>query len=101
MLDPNGESGICPRIIGVRRMSITCHRIRPGFILLLLFLTFISAPCLAASVPATGEKAITVVMDNNYPPFSFRDSNGELVGISVDMWHLWEKQTGRKVEITG
>jgi ABC-type amino acid transport substrate-binding protein len=29
-------------------------------------------------------KSITVVMDDNYPPFSFRDSKGDLQGIIID-----------------
>jgi ABC-type amino acid transport substrate-binding protein len=48
-----------------------------------------------------GNGTITVVMDNNYPPFSFRDANGNLVGVSVDMWRLFQKQTGIPVNITG
>ncbi|MDO9034843.1 MAG: transporter substrate-binding domain-containing protein [Methanoregula sp.] len=78
------------------------YRIIMGIVLLFFICTVLCAPALAAPLqPAGDDKTITVVMDNNYPPFSFRDSSGDLVGISVDMWRLWEKQTGRKVEITG
>src|SRR5450432_929167 len=38
-------------------------------------------------------------MDDNYPPFSFKDSNGKLQGILIDQWRLWEQKTGIKVEI--
>ncbi|MBA3075816.1 MAG: transporter substrate-binding domain-containing protein [Anaerolineae bacterium] len=46
-------------------------------------------------------KSISVVIDNNYPPFSFLDSKGNLEGISIDHWRLWENKTGITVEITG
>lgn len=42
---------------------------------------------------------IRVVMDDNYPPFSFKDSAGTQQGILIDQWRLWEQQTGIKVEI--
>ena len=45
--------------------------------------------------------SIRVVLDNNYPPYSFIDSGGNLQGILVDQWKLWEERTGVKVEMTG
>jgi len=44
--------------------------------------------------------SITVVSDDNYPPFIFRNRKGELEGIIVDEWRLWEKKTGVTVHIT-
>ncbi|MDR3586480.1 MAG: transporter substrate-binding domain-containing protein [Desulfosporosinus sp.] len=46
-------------------------------------------------------ETISVVMDDNYPPYSFRDSQGNLQGITVDQWKLFEQKTGIKVTITG
>ncbi|MDR3569833.1 MAG: PAS domain S-box protein [Syntrophobacteraceae bacterium] len=46
-------------------------------------------------------KAITVVVDDNYPPYVFRDSQGKLQGILVDQWGLWEKETGIGVNLAG
>lgn len=43
---------------------------------------------------------ITVVMDDNYPPYVFRDENGELKGILIDQWALWSKKTGIRAMIT-
>lgn len=43
--------------------------------------------------------AIRVVMDDNYPPYIFRGGDGNLKGIIIDQWNLWEKTTGVKVEI--
>ena len=45
-------------------------------------------------------KSIRVVMDDNYPPFTFKDSNGKQQGILVDQWRLWEQKTGIRVEIS-
>lgn len=33
-------------------------------------------------------------MDDNYPPYVFRDSSGALNGYLVDLWALWERKTG-------
>jgi PAS domain S-box-containing protein len=46
-------------------------------------------------------RTISVVMDNNYPPFSFSDETGTLQGILIDEWKLWEQKTGVKAEIHG
>ena len=46
-------------------------------------------------------KTISVVMDDNYPPYSFRDDQGNLQGITLDQWKLFEQKTGIKVTITG
>ena len=43
-------------------------------------------------------KKIRVVSDNNYPPYVFFDSNGNIQGIVYDEWMLWEKITGIEVE---
>ncbi|MHC1787813.1 MAG: HD domain-containing phosphohydrolase [Christensenellales bacterium] len=43
---------------------------------------------------------ITVVMDSNYPPYVFRDDEGDLKGILIDQWALWSKKTGVEAMIT-
>ena len=48
---------------------------------------------------AAAPPALRVVMDDNYPPYVFQDSDGALQGILVDQWNLWEKKTGVPVEI--
>jgi ABC-type amino acid transport substrate-binding protein len=81
---------------------IACRRTLFWIVLLVAACFLAGITSGAASVPAPADgPGITVVMDNNYPPFSFRDANGELVGISVDLWRLWEQQTGENVQITG
>ena len=56
----------------------------------------IFCPLPVLSAPQT----LKVVMDDNYPPYVFRDAAGELVGVLVDQWRLWEKKTGVAVEIS-
>ena len=46
-------------------------------------------------------KEITVVSDDNYPPYIFRDDQGNIQGILVDEWRLWEEKTGIRVDLQG
>ncbi len=46
-------------------------------------------------------KTLSVVLDDSYPPYSFRNSQGDLQGITIDQWKLFEQKTGIKVTITG
>ncbi|MHC1789931.1 PAS domain S-box protein [Solidesulfovibrio sp.] len=39
-------------------------------------------------------KPITVVLDKDYPPYVFTAPDGEVRGILVDTWKLWEQMTG-------
>jgi len=48
---------------------------------------------------ASAKETITVVSDDNYPPYIFRDETGKLKGIIVDQWKLWSKKTGVEVKI--
>lgn len=48
---------------------------------------------------AESARTIRVVMDDNYPPYVFRNAEGELKGILIDEWKLWSKKTGVSVEI--
>ncbi len=48
---------------------------------------------------AFATESITVISDNNYPPYIFIDESGRLKGIIVDQWDLWSKNTGVKVNI--
>ena len=62
-----------------------------------------AAAALAAPPAASGRimDAITVVADDNYPPYIFRDEAGKLQGLLVDEWRLWEEQTGVAVALVG
>lgn len=69
---------------------------------LLLLLAAPALPCLAAEAaparPVT-RTSLSVVMDDNYPPYVFRDSHGVLMGYLVDSWQLWSKKTGVRVQL--
>jgi diguanylate cyclase (GGDEF)-like protein/PAS domain S-box-containing protein len=49
--------------------------------------------------PLANRTTISVVLDDNYPPYVFRDAEGKLKGILVDQWALWSKKTGVKAEL--
>ncbi|MDO9236800.1 MAG: transporter substrate-binding domain-containing protein [Aquabacterium sp.] len=55
----------------------------------------------ASGVSAANPTSITVVLDDNYPPYIFRDQAGRLQGILKDTWTLWEARTGVKVNLQG
>jgi two-component sensor histidine kinase/ABC-type amino acid transport substrate-binding protein len=61
-------------------------------IALLLFAPFF---CVGA------QERLSVVLDDHYPPYSFRDEHNTLQGITVDQWKAWEYKTGIEVELTG
>jgi PAS domain S-box-containing protein len=76
------------------------RRFLGGLVLLCLFLSVTG--CVAPVSAPAGElpEVVRVVMDNNYPPYIFVGPDGDLQGILVDEWRLWEQKTGVKVEIT-
>lgn len=46
-------------------------------------------------------KVITIVLDNNYPPFVLQSPDGSLRGILVDQWTLWQEINGIKIQLIG
>lgn len=69
---------------------------------LVLLLVAVALPCSAAEHEAShavGRSVLTVTMDDNYPPYVFRDSDGVLNGYLVDLWKLWEGKTGVRVNL--
>lgn len=57
------------------------------------------APAQTGASAAPEPAAITVVLDDNYPPFSFRDAHGQLQGLLKDDWALWSQHTGVAVHL--
>jgi PAS domain S-box-containing protein len=43
---------------------------------------------------------LQVVSDENYPPYLFRDADGQMQGYLVDYWKLWQQKTGVRVKLT-
>lgn len=42
---------------------------------------------------------LTVVTDIDYPPFTYTDQEGKLVGISPKLWELFSQRTGIEIEL--
>ncbi|MCK8058346.1 MULTISPECIES: HD domain-containing phosphohydrolase [unclassified Fusibacter] len=69
------------------------------YIVIAVFLFVLLSINILLASPAEHSE-INVVMDDNYPPFVFYDSDGMLRGILIDEWSLFEDKTGIKVNIT-
>jgi two-component system, cell cycle sensor histidine kinase and response regulator CckA len=67
----------------------------------------LSLLCLGSGIlPAQSDdfqprKALVVLTDDNYPPYVFRSSDGNLQGIIPDQWKLWSERTGVPVRLQG
>jgi PAS domain S-box-containing protein len=55
-------------------------------------------PLLPLTVLADG-RLLRVIGDENYPPYLFLNADGKEDGLLVDVWALWERKTGVKVEL--
>nr|WP_315467747.1 EAL domain-containing protein [uncultured Undibacterium sp.] len=53
---------------------------------------------LLSAAAGAESSSIRVVTDNNYPPYVVLGANGAPEGYIVDLWRLWERKTGIKVE---
>ena len=57
-----------------------------------------------ASAPSTASSAaagvLRVISDDNFPPYLFRTDDGQVQGYLVDLWALWQRSTGTRVELT-
>jgi PAS domain S-box-containing protein len=74
-----------------------------GTIVILTMLVFVPLPAESTAGPDAAHsflRTIRVVADDNYPPYIFKDAENRLKGILPDQWHLWEKKTGIRVELS-
>jgi len=69
------------------------------FLLLSAYLLLTNANTYAGEEAHLKNRWLTVVIDDNYPPYSFRDDHGNLQGIRKDMWDAWSARTGIEVRI--
>ncbi|OYW76471.1 MAG: hypothetical protein B7Z37_08535 [Verrucomicrobia bacterium 12-59-8] len=74
----------------------------PGRVVCMIMFT----SCLLVSTNVPGREPvppskITVVTDDNCPPYVFRSDEGKLQGINIDQWRVWEQRTGVTAEIHG
>ena len=49
--------------------------------------------------PQRSKDILVIALRNDIPPMSFQDVDGNPSGLFVDMWRLWAKKTGRKIEL--
>jgi diguanylate cyclase (GGDEF)-like protein len=63
----------------------------------LLFLVMSAIHVARAQEP----QEITVITDDRYPPYLFRNDEGALQGLVKDKWELWSRYTGVRVELRG
>ncbi len=69
-------------------------------LLLWLALTLLSGTAHALNNDqAAAQPVLTVVSDDNYPPYIFRKADGQLTGYLVDAWQLWQTKTGVRVKL--
>ncbi|HXP97928.1 MAG TPA: EAL domain-containing protein [Telmatospirillum sp.] len=64
-----------------------------------VFLCCLLLPASVRAAEPADVPPLTVVSDDNYPPYIFRDGDGTLQGYLVDAWALWERKTGRPVRL--
>jgi signal transduction histidine kinase/DNA-binding response OmpR family regulator/ABC-type amino acid transport substrate-binding protein len=72
---------------------------RLGRGLVLLGAVWLAPGVQAAPGAAAPLTTLTVALDDNYPPYIFRDASGALDGYLVDSWKLWERKTGVPVRL--
>ncbi|WP_371322886.1 PAS domain S-box protein [Dechloromonas sp. ZY10] len=53
-----------------------------------------AALLLLAGLAQAAPTRLTVAIDDAYPPYVFRDEQGELKGYLPDLWRLWSSRTG-------
>ena len=53
----------------------------------------------ASATPTSASKTLHVVLDDNYPPYVFRDESGKAKGLLVDLWDQWSRKTGVPVRL--
>ncbi|MGB9787500.1 MAG: HD domain-containing phosphohydrolase [Dictyoglomus turgidum] len=54
---------------------------------------------LLINLQVNAQNSLKIIIDKDYPPFTFIDEKGNLIGISVDFWKIWSERMGIKVEL--
>ena len=81
---------------GIRRQG----RVLVAAVAVLALAAMIAASATHPQPTVTSDPAqIVVVLDDAYPPYSFRTADGALSGILPDLWRIWEAKTGVAVEL--
>ncbi|MGE5385512.1 MAG: PAS domain S-box protein [Betaproteobacteria bacterium] len=85
-----------------RKLAFTGDTLRRNARQMLVAVAVLGCSAIPAAIGAESASArasLRVVMDDNYPPYVFRDATGELNGYLVDSWKLWQEKTGVRVEL--
>ncbi len=66
----------------------------------LVLAAFVPAASAAPAVEAATPPArIRVAADNSYPPYFFVEEDGSVQGYEADLWRLFERHTGIRVDL--
>ena len=93
-------SGWSRRCLGIKKNTPAKRGLHLVHGLIVVFLLACVSASASGQQPAP-QKKISVVIDDNYPPYVFRDNAGVLQGIIIDQWQAWEKKTGITAEVHG
>ena len=63
----------------------------------LAILLFCCTAHAATAIQGSISQPLQVVLDDDYPPYSFRDDQHRLVGLREDLWNLWARYNHRPV----
>ena len=83
----------------IYRLECTRTSFQRGVLRRLFMGLAVLAALVTGSSIAADKNGLTVVLDDNYPPYIFRDDQGILNGYLVDSWKLWEIKTGIPVKL--
>jgi PAS domain S-box-containing protein len=53
----------------------------------------------ASAAPVAPRQPLVVAVDDDFPPYLFRDPQGRLAGLLADEWALWSRKTGVPVDL--
>ncbi|MFA6507243.1 MAG: transporter substrate-binding domain-containing protein [Treponemataceae bacterium] len=74
------------------------RRLPAALVILFTQFVFLAPTLIFAQQNPNPNRPITVVCDDNYPPYSFRSAAGVIQGIIPDQWREWSLVTGREIE---
>ncbi len=87
----------CAGVDGRRRFGVAW---RAALAVLLVLLLAAPAAVSLAAADADRPQSISVVLDDNYPPYIFLGPDGQPQGILVDQWRAWEAASGVRAVLT-
>ncbi|GEM_PF-2468726 len=80
-------------------LKSTKFKLALRYIICIVLMHISISPVAAQPSTNTAPSTLTVVMDDNYPPYIQLNPDGTLDGYLVDIWKLWQAKTGVKVNL--